>query len=45
MSEYQVVQVCSLVALGDPGAREFLSGEGDWPYRGFVVQVRAPVSV
>ena len=31
MSDYQVVQVCSLVALGDPGAREFHSGEGDWP--------------
>ena len=40
MSDYQVVQVCSLVALGDPGAREFHSGEGDWPYRGFLVQVR-----
>ena len=40
MSDYQVVQVCSLVALGDPGAREFHSGEGDWPYRGVVVQVR-----
>lgn len=40
MSGYQVVRVCSLAALGDPGAREFFSGEGDWPHSGFVVQVR-----
>ncbi|MFZ1624828.1 MAG: Rieske 2Fe-2S domain-containing protein [Gammaproteobacteria bacterium] len=39
MSRLDVVRVCSLSALGDPGAREFFSGEGDWPYRGFVVQL------
>ena len=24
--------------LGDPGCREFQIGEGDWPFRGFVVR-------
>jgi len=24
--------------LGDPGSREFRIGEGDWPFRGFVVR-------
>lgn len=39
MSVQQIVRVCSLSALGDPGAREFFSGKGNWPYRGFVVQL------
>jgi nitrite reductase/ring-hydroxylating ferredoxin subunit len=30
--------VCRLDALADPGAREFLVGEGDWPFRGLVVR-------
>jgi nitrite reductase/ring-hydroxylating ferredoxin subunit len=28
--------VCALDALPDPGAREFVVGEGDWPFRGIV---------
>ena len=39
MSGNHVLHVCSLAELGDPGAREFFSGGGDWPYRGFVVQL------
>lgn len=39
MTGLHVVRVCSLGALGDPGAREFFSGDGDWPFRGFVVQI------
>ena len=31
--------VARLADLGDPGAREFFVGEGDWPFRGFLVQV------
>ncbi|MEO8443963.1 MAG: Rieske (2Fe-2S) protein [Gammaproteobacteria bacterium] len=34
-----MVAVARLADLGDPGAREFLVGEGDWPFRGFLVQV------
>jgi nitrite reductase/ring-hydroxylating ferredoxin subunit len=29
---------CRLEDLPDPGAREFFSGEGDWPFRGIVVR-------
>ena len=35
----QAVAVARLADLGDPGAREFFVGEGDWPFRGFLVQV------
>jgi nitrite reductase/ring-hydroxylating ferredoxin subunit len=28
---------CRLQDLADPGAREFVVGEGDWPFRGIVV--------
>jgi nitrite reductase/ring-hydroxylating ferredoxin subunit len=38
MSEV-VKAVSRLADLGDPGAREFFVGEGDWPFRGFLVQV------
>lgn len=31
-------EVCRLADLADPGSREFSVGEGDWPYRGFVVR-------
>lgn len=31
-------RVCRLDELADPGAREFFVGEGDWPFRGFVVR-------
>ncbi len=30
--------VCRLADVAEPGAREFLVGEGDWPFRGFVVR-------
>lgn len=30
--------VCRLDELGDPGSRGFSVGEGDWPFRGFVVR-------
>lgn len=39
MSEGSVVRACALSALPDPGAREFLAGDGDWPFRGFVVHL------
>lgn len=32
------VVVCELNELDDPGSREFRIGEGDWPFRGFVVR-------
>jgi nitrite reductase/ring-hydroxylating ferredoxin subunit len=30
--------VCRFDELEDPGSREFRIGEGDWPFRGFVVR-------
>lgn len=30
--------VCRLNDLDDPGSREFRLGEGDWPFKGFVVR-------
>lgn len=30
--------ICALEELGDPGARGFTLGEGEWPLRGFVVR-------
>ena len=32
------VAVCQLDELEDPGCREFSIGDGDWPFRGFVVR-------
>ena len=32
------VEVGQLDELDDPGCREFTIGEGDWPFRGFVVR-------
>lgn len=37
-SGMQEVTVGRLDELGDPGCREFTIGEGDWPFRGFVVR-------
>ena len=34
----QEVAVGRLDELDDPGCREFSIGEGDWPFRGFVVR-------
>jgi nitrite reductase/ring-hydroxylating ferredoxin subunit len=32
------VRVGALADLSDPGCREFRAGDGDWPFRGFVVR-------
>ncbi len=37
MSELEV-EVGPIDDLEDPGCREFSIGEGDWPFRGFVVR-------
>ena len=34
----QELVVCRLDDLDDPGSKEFRTGEGDWPFRGFVVR-------
>ncbi len=38
MSSSAEVAVGRLDELTDPGCREFAIGEGDWPFRGFVVR-------
>lgn len=39
MQELDLARViCPLHELGDPGAKGFTMGEGDWPLRGFVVR-------
>jgi len=37
------LHIGALVELADPGCREFTVGEGDWPFRGFVVRRGAQV--
>ena len=37
-AELEEVVVCRLDDIGDPGCREFRIGDGDWPFRGFVVR-------
>lgn len=37
MTETVEIAVGRLEELGDPGCREFSIGDGDWPFRGFVV--------
>jgi nitrite reductase/ring-hydroxylating ferredoxin subunit len=32
------VRVGALAEIADPGCREFAIGEGDWPFRGFIVR-------
>ncbi len=32
------VLVCKFDELNDPGCKEFRIGEGEWPFRGFVVR-------
>ena len=34
----QEITVCRFDELDDPGCREFRIGEGDWPFKGFVVR-------
>ena len=36
--EQQEVAVGTLDELNDPGCREFRIGDGDWPFKGFVVR-------
>lgn len=39
MEEVDLTRViCPLHELGDPGAKGFTMGEGEWPLRGFVVR-------
>ena len=38
MTEAAEVAVGRVDELDDPGCREFQIGEGDWPFRGFVVR-------
>ena len=38
MTDSAEVAVGSLAELDDPGCREFSIGDGDWPFRGFVVR-------
>jgi len=38
MTTLKQVAVGSLAEIDDPGCREFSIGEGDWPFRGFVVR-------
>ena len=35
---WQEVRVCRLDELEDPGSRGFQIGDGDWPFKGFVVR-------
>ncbi len=37
------VRVGALAEIDDPGCREFTVGDGDWPFRGFVVRRGAAV--
>ncbi len=36
--EWAEVRVCRVEDLSDPDCREFSIGDGDWPFRGFVVR-------
>jgi nitrite reductase/ring-hydroxylating ferredoxin subunit len=38
LTEIKDVVVGLLAELPDPGCREFAIGEGDWPFKGFVVR-------
>lgn len=38
MNDEREIAVGRLHELDDPGCREFEIGEGDWPFRGFVVR-------
>ena len=37
------VLVSAVDDIPDPGSREFAIGEGEWPFRGFVIRVGADV--
>ena len=36
--EFTEINVCRFDELDSPGSKEFRVGDGDWPYRGFVVR-------
>lgn len=36
--DFQEVEVGALADIADPGCREFSIGDGDWPFKGFVVR-------
>ena len=38
MTDSAEVAVGPIAEIDDPGCREFSIGEGDWPFRGFVVR-------
>ena len=38
MNKTAEVEVGPIAGIADPGCREFQIGEGDWPFRGFVVR-------
>jgi nitrite reductase/ring-hydroxylating ferredoxin subunit len=38
MTDWPEWPAARLADLPDPGARGFLAGDGDWPFRGFVVR-------
>ena len=38
MTQQKSVTIGRMEELADPGCREFCIGEGDWPFRGFVVR-------
>ena len=38
METTEEVSVCRFDELGDPDSREFRIGDGDWPFKGFVVR-------
>ncbi len=42
-SDHVEVEVGRLDEIDDPGCREFAIGDGDWPFRGFVVRKGAEV--
>jgi len=43
MTALAEVEVCALSALGDRECREFSIGDGDWPFKGFVVRLGGEV--
>ena len=38
MTETREIEVGRLDDIDDPGCREFAIGDGDWPFKGFVVR-------
>ena len=38
MSSAEEIAVGQIAEIDDPGCREFQIGDGDWPFRGFIVR-------